>query len=221
MQDEYDVVDTSLKWQSFPEYYTTLTNFADSLDACEDYNTNRPAHVHPGQKFRDHVIVMKEYGIGADRGDSLLKEQRQKARDLSELDLFASVCYVKTIAIHKKDPSILHTLHLPTKNAHKILRKTGSKKQLEIRLTLKHLRGVSGAIVLEGKHIRNGGPYLVDLCKGEPSEQNWYSLGSRYTSCTRIVVRGLEPANRYYVRMRTDGPDGPGDWTQPASIIVL
>ena len=97
--EEYDVLETLFRKQSFQEYYLTLHSLADGLDANELYNTNRPAHVPPGARFREHVATMKELGVGADRGDSLLKERRQEVRDLSELDVDASVSYMRTFAI--------------------------------------------------------------------------------------------------------------------------
>ncbi|GFO66341.1 hypothetical protein [Geomonas paludis] len=223
MPEKYDSVELNFRKQPFPQYFVTLHNLADALDANQLYNDNRPAHIHPGQRFRDHVATMKELSIGADRGDVLLKEQRQAVRDLSELDIHSSVSYMKTIAIHKKDPSILHTLNLPLKESHqKSSKRSQSPHQVEIRLELRRVRNESGAITIIGTHVRNGGPYLINLCKGEPtSEASWFNPGGHYNTCTKIVQRNLEPANKYYVRMRTDRPEGPGPWSQPVSIIVL
>ncbi|HBG06494.1 MAG: hypothetical protein A2075_17195 [Geobacteraceae bacterium GWC2_58_44] len=161
--------------------------------------------------------------MGADRGDSLLKGQRQAVRDLSEIDMEASVSYLRILAIDKKDPTVLHAIGLPLKDNHqKVNRRLQSPQAIEIHLTVKHLKGESGAIVVEGTHVRNGGPYMINLCKGEPtSEESWYNPGGHYKTCSRIVLKNLEPANRYYIRMRNDGPTGPDPWSQAVSIIVL
>jgi hypothetical protein len=221
--EEYDVVETLFRKQNFPEYYMTLYGLADGLEVNEVYNANRPAHIPPGTRFREHVATMKDLGVGADRGDSLLKEQRQAARNLSELDMDASVSYMRTIAIFRKDPTVLHTLGLPLKDNHqKISRRTMAPQAVEIHLELRHVKGEIGAIHIMGNHIRNGGPYLINLCKGEPvSEESWYNPGGHYNSCRGIIIRNLEPANKYSVRMRTDRPEGPGNWSHPVSIIVL
>jgi hypothetical protein len=223
MLDDYHVVETIFRRQSFSTYYATLHEFADALDANELYNANRPNSVPAGEKFREHVTSMKELGLGAERGDSLLKAKRQAVRDLSEMDMDASVGYLRILAIERKDPSLLRVLGLPLKDNHqKSARKLPAPQAVEIHLSVKHLKGDSGAIIIEGSHVRNGGPYLINLCKGEPtSEEDWYNPGGHYQSCSKIIIKGLEPANRYYIRMRTDGPDGPGPWSQFVSIIVL
>ena len=220
--EEYDVVETIFRKQNFPEYYMTLYGLADGLEANELYNANRPSHIPSGARFREHVTTMKDLGIGADRGDILLKEQRQAVRELSEIEMDATVSYMRTIAIDRRDPTVLHTLGLPPKANHRKGSHKGMSPQTEIHLELKYLRGESGAIVVVGTHVRNGGPYLINLCKGEPtSEESWYNPGGHLNSIRRVVLRGLEPANKYYVRMRTDGPGGPGHWSQAVSIIVL
>lgn len=223
MPERYDVVETNFRKLNYPEYYMVVNGFADALDALELYNLNRPDHIVAGQRYREHIVTMKQLSIGADRGDSLLQVQRQEARDLTDLDMYSSISYVKTIAIHKKDPTIMHQLNLPLKETHhKILRKLTPNKAAEILVELRHLRNVSGAIVILGTHVRGGGPYLINICKGEPvSEESWYNPGGHHKTCSKIILRNLDPANRYYVRLRTDGPEGPGKWSQPVSIIVL
>ena len=224
MLEEYQVVETIFRKQSFPTYYETLHEFADALDANKLYNANRPDSVPAGEKFRGYVSSMKELGVGADRGDSLLKAQRQAVRDLSEMDMDSAVGYLRILAIEMKDPTVLHAIGLPLKDNHQksAARRVLSPEAIEIHLSVKHLKGDSGTIVIEGSHIRNGGPYLINLCKGEPtSEDSWYNPGGHYKSCSKIVIKGLEPANRYYIRMRTDGPNGPGPWSQAVSIIIL
>lgn len=221
--EEYDVVQTTFRKLTYPEYYVTLHDFADGLDANAYYNTNRPGHLPPGSKFRDHVAAMKEFGVGAERGDILLKEKRQAVRDDSELDMESAMSYMKSIAIGMRDPTILRTLSLPSKENHqKSSHKSVSPNAVEIHLELRRVKGKSGYIVVLGSHVRGGGPYLINICKGEPvSEESWYNPGGHYKNCRRIVLEGLEPGVRYYVRMRSDGPEGPGAWSHPVSIIVL
>ena len=135
--EEYDILQTMFRKYSFIQYYGVLDDVADALDGNELYNTNRPDHVPAGQRFRDHKSTMKELGVGADRGDTLLKDQRQSVRNLSELDLHSTISYTKTIAIHKKDPSIMYTIGVPPKDNHqKNSRKGQSSLSVAIQLEL-------------------------------------------------------------------------------------
>jgi len=220
--DEYYSLETIFRKQSYPVYYATLHDFADSLDANEEFRTKKPDWVPGGDTFRQHVTTMKEYGIAADRGDSLHKEQRQAVRDQSELDMDSAVSLVRTIAIAKKDPSFMHTLNLPQKETHQKSSRKVLSQNVPIDLKVKHAKDVPGGIVIEGTHVRSGGPYLVQLCKGEVvSEDSWYNPGGHHKSCAKIRIQNLERAATYYIRMRTDGPDGPGPWSNVVSIIVL
>ena len=149
----------------FPEYYLTVDGLASALDANGAYNDNRPDSVPGGDMYRQHLTTMKDLGVGADRGDSLLKEQRQNERNLTDLKIDSSISYMKILAIHKQDPSILYTMGLPLKD---LLRNSNARKPIlpeaiPIEVEAKNLKGESGGIVLQCTHVRNGGPYLINL----------------------------------------------------------
>ncbi len=224
-REKYNIVDTSaIRKMAFPEYYLTVDGFASTLNASDIFNANRPPFVPGGDTFLQHLAVMKELGVGAERGDSLLREQRQNERNRADLNMDASISYMKIIAIHKQDPSILYTLGLPFKDT---LRNNTSHKSvipeaIPIEAEVKTLKGESGAIAISCTHVRNGGPYLVNLCQGKPvSEDSWYNPGGHYSSCKEIVLRSLQRASEYYARVRTDGPNGPGPWSNVVSIVVI
>lgn len=225
MEDKYNIVDTpAIRKMEFPEYYQTVEGFSSVLNASEIYNANRPAVVPGGDTYRQHLTVMKDLGIGADRGDSLMKEQRQNERNRTDLNMDASISYMKILAINKQNPSILYTMGLPVIDT---VRKNTSHKYIlpeaiPIHAEVKHLKGENGSIVVQCTHVRSGGPYLVNLCQGKPeSEGSWYNPGGHYKSCKEIVLRGLLRASELYIRVRTDGPNGPGPWSNVVSIIVL
>jgi hypothetical protein len=222
MIEEYDILDANLRKQSHAVFNSTLLGFAEALEVHFFWKENWVDWVAGAAQFRGHAAFLKEVGAAADRGDSAKKAEREAGRSMAQLHIDTAVKYMVVRAVHKQDPTLLHNVALPFKSRpHKsAMRVYGATAP--IHLGVKHVKGKSGHILITGRHVRNGGPYLLQICKGEPtSEESWYSPGGHYISCSKIVVQGLEPANRYFFRMRTDGPDGPGPWCQPVSIIVL
>ena len=223
MLEQYDILDTNVRKQTHAEFNVTLHTFADSLESHPFFKDNWEPYVPGSSHFRDHATRLKELGIGADRGDCVLKAERDAARGLAELHIDIAVKYMVVRAVDKNDPTILHGAGLPLKSKpQKSSSRSVSSAPVPITLTAKHQKGKSGSVIIEGKHVRKGGPYLLQICKGEPvSEEYWYSPGGDYKNCGKIVLSNLEPANRYYFRMRTDGPEGPGPWSQAVSLIIL
>lgn len=223
MLQEYDILDSNMRRQSHPEFNLTLLTIADALEKHQFFRDNWESYVPGSQQFRAHAARLKELGIGADRGDRGMKAERDAERALAELHIDAASKYMVVRAVEKKDPAILLGLGIPLKTKRpRSYSKNVSPASVQITLTVKHLKGQIGAAVIEGKHMRNGGPYLLQICKGEPvSDEKWYSPGGHHNSCARIILNNLEPANRYYFRMRTDRPEGTGPWSQPVSLIIL
>ena len=223
MIEEYDILEINLRRQSHAEFNATLLGFAESLEAHTFWKDNWAEWVAGAPEFKAHVACLKEVGVAADRGDSAKKAERQSERGLAQLHLDTAVKYMVVRAVHKKDPTLLHNVALPYKaKAPRRAGRTVAGSKVPIYLTVTYVKGKSGAVVIAGHHVRNGGPYLLQICKGEPtSEESWYSPGGRYISCSKIILQDLEPANRYFFRMRTDGPEGPGPWCHPVNIIVI
>lgn len=222
MIEDYDILESNLRKQSHPQFNSYLLGLAEALEVHDYWKGNWFDWVPGAAEFRAHAAFLKEVGIAADRGDSAKKAEREARRSLAQLHIDAAVKYMVVRAVNKQDPALLHNMALPLKTKpHKTSGRV-SGSVVEIQLRAKHVKGKSGAVTILGQHMRNGGPYLLQMCKGEPtSDESWYSPGGHYTSCSKILVQGLEPANRYFFRIRTDGPDGPGPWCQPVSIIVL
>lgn len=80
---------------------------------------------------------------------------------------------------------------------------------------------VSGTMSLRCKAVTGAGCYEVQLASADPTVPgNWTEAGL-FTSCRNISIQGLTPGKTYSVRMRAIGVAGAGDWTSPASIIVI
>ena len=224
MIDDYDILDPNVRKQSYLELNVTLLSIADCLERHEFFKVNWETYVPGPPHFRGLATEIHDLGVGADRGDSVMKAKREEARDRAELSIDVATKYMVVRAVEQKNPGLLQETGVPykVKKAKSKNKSKGSGASVTITLTAVHLKGVSGGVILKGKHLRSGGPYMLQICKGEPvSEESWYSPGGDYSSCNKIILKNLDPANRYYFRIRTDGPEGPGPWSQVVSLIVL
>lgn len=224
MLDQFDILDTNLRRQSHNEFNVTLHTIADALESHPFFKDNWEQYVPGPAQFRSHAAQLKELTIMADRGDREMKAERDRLRALAEFHIDLAGKYMVVRSADKNDPSMLHTTGLPLKMKpiKTVSKGAGSWIMVPITVTAKHAKGQSGVAIIQGKHVRKGGPYLLQFCKGEPvSEDSWCTSGGHYKSCSKIVLTNLEPANRYYFRMRSEGPEGTGPWSQPVNLIIL
>lgn len=229
MLEEYDILDPyNLRKLSHTEFYLMLLNIAECCETHHFFKDNWQTFVPGPADFRAYAAKSKELSVGADRGDREMKAQRDESREVAQMKVEVAVKYMTIRAVEQNSPTLLHGTGIPLKETKHP--RTSTKALFETSLPIvlsvgyrKNAIGFdSGVAILKGKHVRRGGPYLLQICKGEPvSEESWYSPGGHYKSCNEIVLTGLEPANRYYFRIRTDGPEGPGPWSQVVSLIIL
>lgn len=222
MFEIYDILDPNVRRQTYPQLNVTLLTIADCLERHHFFKDNWAKFVAGAPEFRGHAAELAELTPAAERGDSDMKAAREEARLRAELSIRAATGYMMIRAIEQKNPALLNDTGVPHKVKHPKVGKAVSAASVQIVLTASHLGKEPRVAVIKGTHIRSGGPYLLQFCKGEPvSEQSWNNFDGHYKTCSRIVLRNLESANRYYFRMRTDGPDGPGPWSQVVSLVIL
>lgn len=221
--DMYKILDPNVRKQTYPQLNITLLTIADCLERHHFFKDNWEHYVPGPSNFRGHASELAELSPAAERGDSDVKAAREEARLRAELSIHVAADYMVIRAVEQKNPALLHDTGIPLKV--KPTNKNGkavSAASVQIILTVSHLGKEPGVALLKGKHIRNGGPYHLQFCKGEPvSEQSWINSDGHYKTCGRIVLRNLESANRYYFRIRSDGPDGPGPWSQAVCLVIL
>ncbi|GFO68098.1 hypothetical protein GMLC_16770 [Geomonas limicola] len=225
--EQYDIFDPNLRRLTYPELHMVLTTASDALEVHSFFRDNWESYVPNYLILRNHLVKLKEFGVGADRGDRDMKAQRDQVRARAELDILLIINYVVMRAIEKQDPSLLQNTGLPLKEL-KTARSSYriAPTSVPVVLTAKHKKtrlGVeSGTAILAGKHVKMGGPYHLQICKGHPaSEESWCTPGGHYRECGNIILNNLESANEYFFRIRSDGPDGPGPWSQVVSLVIV
>jgi hypothetical protein len=75
---------------------------------------------------------------------------------------------------------------------------------------------VSGSVKVLLPRARDRDGY--EVAQSTDGGRTWVSLD--YRTRASLVVTGLKPGSRVYFRYRVVTPDGPGDWSDPISIIV-
>lgn len=53
----------------------------------------------------------------------------------------------------------------------------------------------------------------------DPNDGSWTDAGT-FGNTRRIIINGLTRGKDHYFRVRAIGPDGPGPWSDPATIMV-
>ena len=79
-----------------------------------------------------------------------------------------------------------------------------------------------GGAMLNADSLDGAFGYNFQFTKLDPSvEENWVDdAPAPHKGCKKIVIRGLEPLNRYSFRGRGIGDGEPGPWCKPVTISV-
>jgi hypothetical protein len=84
-------------------------------------------------------------------------------------------------------------------------------------ITLRHGE-LSGVLLARASSLRGAGSYETQYCTGDPSVPANWQKGPTTTGCRRIELEDLTPGQLYYVRIRGIGSNGPGAWSDVASL---
>jgi hypothetical protein len=78
--------------------------------------------------------------------------------------------------------------------------------------------GTSGEVKVLFDSVNRAKSYEVQFTL-DPNTGQWTDAGT-FPSSRGVLLTGLTRAKDYWVRVRAIGPDGPGGWSDPATILV-
>lgn len=79
----------------------------------------------------------------------------------------------------------------------------------------------SGTLAVHIARLPGARSYEVQTAQGDPTAEASWTHALVSPTASRIILAGLTPAQTYWVRVRGIGSTGPGQWTDPATVIVV
>ena len=87
-------------------------------------------------------------------------------------------------------------------------------------LKLKH-GPMPGTLIASAKPVNHAASYELIITDGDPSIQANYRVQGVHAHCTKIEIPGCTGGTNYWAMLRCIGPNGPGPWSAPVTIMSL
>ena len=202
-------------------FIVEVRHCADRAETHVAFEGETPDYVSKAEKLRriaGGLEVARDAAAGGDKG---------KVKELKSLWAEAQLCldinafHISLLSFARNDRSILHNA------GYELRQKPGRNKPavnlLDItpELSVKHLAGVSGGIVVKVKRIkRKNASVEIQMTDQDPKiEASWYSKGIHNKS--RIEYRGLQPITKIYIRTRYHADGCTGQWSSVVGIVII
>jgi hypothetical protein len=181
--------------------------------AVSDYVTLPPKL----RGIADALGVARDAAIGHD--ETKIAEQKAQMEALIRA-LDHNSYHIILIADHRKDPSLLLNAGYDMKPP-KVSKAKLNLVDLVPGLRLKHLEGVTGAILIILKRAKNSASVELTMTETPDNEASWQRISEGIYNTSRIEQRGYEPTKRIFIRGRYHEAGAVGAWCPAVSIIVL
>lgn len=202
---------------SHPNFLTTTESMLVNLENHPDTPKEVPKPYPSLFDLRAGHNFYKELYHAAENGDRVKRDQRNRARKVTENDFnnyghFLVTSGVSHDFLMEVGYSVAHlsgkkSVHLdPSEIAPKNFKVSHSK--------------VSGKYWISCSRTEGVAVYDLWYAKDPSSEASW-SHFDFYTHCKTMEAPGFEPGSKTYFRLRNIGAHGPGPWTEVVSLICL
>lgn len=174
----------------------------------------------PYPKLEDLIRVNTEhktYYQGGLNGDRIYKFKRDVSRQTSQ-KMYSDMAAFLT-ALADGDPNKLQDTGYEVRFSG--VRQTATYNPLlpPFNPTVKHA-GEEGVLILSCGRVPGVGSIEVMMTL-DPSDENSWQDCIKSSNCSHLQVKGLQPGQKYYFRIRYIGATGAGPWCEPVSLICL
>lgn len=87
-------------------------------------------------------------------------------------------------------------------------------------MRLKHGE-LPGMLLARCKSVKGAASYETQICAGDPGVPANWKPGAFTAGCARIELTGLTAGTLYHVRVRAINKNGPGAWSDEASLMAM
>jgi hypothetical protein len=87
-------------------------------------------------------------------------------------------------------------------------------------LKLKH-GPLPGTLIAYAKPVKYAASYELIITDGDPTIHENYRVQGIHAHCTKMEVPGCKSGSNYWAMLRCIGPNGPGPWSAPVTIMSL
>lgn len=215
-----DLLDANFKDLSNAELIMEIESIAELLAVHPGYQNAHPEHAPSPELLKEKAANLRNADRAAVNKDRAKMAERDKARE--DLELFAKLpaSYMSIQAILKQDTSYLqNTGYPPKKKGSKGASTTTGPTAYPSNITVQQGEE-TGSLVVKGHSSHPRASHDLQICCGTPTGEDSWSMVGTQINC-KFIVKGLQPGQRYYFRMRSHGPGGTGPWSPPVDRIVI
>ena len=216
MSDVYDI--QGLKGLSDGDLALHFETMADLMEEHPAFKDQILSPCVPGPvKIREHSVEIKQASIAA-KQDPSKEPELQDAREKGIQSVKFTCNFVVMYATHVNEPGLLDTIGM--ERSHRSSRSTGVKppKRFE-KFTVGHGEE-SGTVKIYVNKWEGKGSVEVQMCTGDPPQaESWRTIQIGH-SC-HMKLKGLEPAQRAYFRVRLITDAGNGPWSDVLELIII
>lgn len=216
MSDVHDI--QRLKGLSDGDLALHFETMADLMEEHPAFKDQILSPCIPGPaKIREHAVEIKHASIAA-KLDPSKEPELQEVRERGIQSAKFTCDFVVMHATHANDPGQMDTIGV--ERSHRAPRSTAAKppKRFE-KFTVGHGEE-SGTVKIYVNKWEGKGSVEVQICTGDPSQaDSWRTIQIAH-SC-HIKLKGLEPAQRAYFRVRLINDAGNGPWSDALELIII